>query len=150
TLNCKDEPQPKSGRSRRGAALLGALLLTGVWGAKSFGAAPQEPVAELSPPPPSPRSPAAEPPLLLSETGLYEPGSTTRIAPDNIFYIPQYPLWSDGAKKRRWISIPRGTRIDASNPDAWEFPIGTRLWKEFSFGERTETRYIERISDGSY
>jgi hypothetical protein len=60
-------------------------------------------------------------------------------------------LWTDGATKRRWISLPPGTAIDASDPDAWVFPIGTRLWKEFSFnGQRVETRYIARQADGQW
>jgi hypothetical protein len=53
--------------------------------------------------------------------------------------------------KRRWLQIPAGTFIDASRPDAWVFPPGTRLWKEFSHGGRpVETRYIERTADGSW
>ena len=73
-------------------------------------------------------------------------GSTIR---RNLAFSPQYPLWSDGAAKRRWISLPPGTAIDASRPDAWEFPRGTRLWKEFSLDRPVETRFIERLPDGS-
>jgi len=91
----------------------------------------------------------AELPQKLSETGLFLPGST-RIAPDKLAYSPQYPLWSDGATKRRWLHLPPGTSIDATNPDAWEFPVGTRLWKEFGYGRPVETRYIERLADGSW
>jgi hypothetical protein len=29
--------------------------------------------------------------------------------------------------------------------DDWVFPIGTKLWKEFSFGKRVETRYLEKV-----
>lgn len=65
-------------------------------------------------------------------------------------FTPQYPLWTDGAAKRRWIHLPPGTAIDKSNPEAWEFPRGTRLWKEFALGRRLETRYIERLADGSW
>ncbi len=44
-----------------------------------------------------------------------------------------------------------GTAIDASDPDAWVFPVGTRLWKEFSFaGARVETRYLERKTNGQW
>jgi len=90
-------------------------------------------------------------PTLLSQTGLYRPGSTTEIAPENRLYSPQYPLWSDAAVKRRWIGLPPRTQIDASNPEEWQFPSGTRFWKEFSFaGARVETRYLERLSDGTY
>lgn len=65
-------------------------------------------------------------------------------------YAPQYPLWSDGTTKRRWISLPPGRPIDATRPDAWEFPPGTRLWKEFAYDRRIETRFIERLADGSW
>jgi len=47
--------------------------------------------------------------------------------------------------------MPAGQSIDASNPDAWVFPIGTKLWKEFSHqGRPVETRVIERRADGSW
>jgi hypothetical protein len=88
-------------------------------------------------------------PQRLSDTGLFLPGTTTARA-EHIAFSPQYPLWSDGTAKRRWISLPPGTSIDASQPDSWEFPVGTRLWKEFAFGHAIETRYIERLADGSW
>jgi hypothetical protein len=85
----------------------------------------------------------AEPlPMHLRDTGL----SDAR----NLSFSPQYPLWSDGARKRRWIYLPPGTTIDASRPDAWEFPAGTRLWKEFAVGAPVETRFIERLADGTW
>lgn len=110
--------------------------------------------AEATAPPilPATRAAVTSPPLpeRLSGTGLYAGDSVDAIASDVMLYVPQYPLWSDGAKKRRWIRLPRGARIDASSADAWVFPVGTRFWKEFSFGERVETRYMERLADGSY
>lgn len=92
---------------------------------------------------------AAEPlPDRLSATGLYEEIATKRLARGVASFQPQYPLWSDGARKRRWIALPPGTAIDGSDPDAWIFPVGTRLWKEFAFDRRVETRYLERTSEG--
>lgn len=93
--------------------------------------------------------PAPALPERLSETGLYSAG-TLLVHPGNFSYTPQYPLWSDGAAKRRWLYLPSGSTIDASNPDAWQFPPGTRLWKEFSLGQRVETRMIERLADGTW
>jgi len=84
----------------------------------------------------------------LADTGLYVSGSTSQLQPDVLQFSPQYPLWSDGASKHRWIKLPAGTSIDAAKPDAWDFPRGTKLWKEFSHGGRVETRYIERGMDG--
>ncbi len=93
----------------------------------------------------------ATPSLSLLDTGLYVDGSQRQVHPDNLEFSPQYPLWSDGAAKRRWLNLPRGTYIDATRPDAWEFPPGTRLWKEFSLnGRPIETRLIQRRADKSW
>ncbi len=88
-------------------------------------------------------------PALLSATGLYSDTASGRIAPGNLAYVPQYPLWTDGAQKRRWIRLPPGGSIDGSDPDAWKFPVGTRIWKEFAWGgRRVETRMLERTRAG--
>lgn len=93
-------------------------------------------------------SASAEFPQLLSETGLYaEDGS---IDPRNRPFAPQYPLWTDGAAKRRWVRLPDGATIDARVMDAWKFPAGTTFWKEFSWqGRPVETRVIRIQPDGS-
>jgi len=88
-------------------------------------------------------------PRQLSATGLFVPGST-RVEPTAVAFSPQYPLWSDGTRKRRWIQLPPGASIDASRADAWEFPVGTKLWKEFGYARAIETRLIERVADGSW
>lgn len=93
-------------------------------------------------------------PARLSQTGLFTPvpaGAPERLAPGLIAFAPQYALWSDGAAKRRWLLLPRGAAIDARDADAWRFPRGTRLWKEFSHGGKpVETRYIEHGLDGRW
>lgn len=82
-------------------------------------------------------------PEQLSQTGLDAPGVRA--------FEPRFALWSDGATKRRWIALPPGGKVDASRPDAWRFPVGTRLWKEFSVdGRRVETRYLELRADGQW
>jgi mono/diheme cytochrome c family protein len=93
-----------------------------------------------------------EPPARLAETGLYADPDSRRVADDVLPYSPQYPLWSDGAVKQRWIRIPRGAAVDASDPDAWRFPPGTQLWKEFAApdGRRLETRYMALGEDGAW
>ncbi len=85
-------------------------------------------------------------PPTLAQTGLYADWATKTLAADVLPFAPQYPLWSDGAHKQRWISLP--APIDARNPDAWVFPVGTRIWKQFSFGARVETRFMQRTSEG--
>jgi hypothetical protein len=64
-------------------------------------------------------------------------------------FQPQYPLWSDGAKKQRYIYLPSGTHIDTTNPNRWTFPVGTRFYKSFAAGDvLVETRVMEKITDG--
>lgn len=100
-------------------------------------------------PPAAAAGPEAE--QRLQDTGLYTDGPGLVVRPENLPFSPQYPLWSDGAVKRRWIALPPGSAIDASRPEAWDFPRGTRLWKEFSVdGQRVETRLIERLADGEW
>lgn len=90
-------------------------------------------------------------PQRLSGTGWVRSGRHDGPPSGSASFTPQYPLWSDGAAKRRWLQLPPGTAIDASDPDAWQFPPGTRLWKEFSHaGRPVETRYMERRADGQW
>ena len=89
------------------------------------------------------------PPANLRDTGLFD-GTVERIRAENTAFTPQFQLWTDGQSKRRWIYLPPGTSIDKSDPDRWEFPRGTRVWKEFSAAGRIETRMIERLADGSW
>jgi mono/diheme cytochrome c family protein len=89
-------------------------------------------------------------PPRLCDTGLYADFSARTPAAGVLPFTPQYPLWSDGAAKSRWIALPPGTAIDARDPDHWEFPIGTRLWKEFRFGSAIETRFMQLRADGSW
>jgi len=95
-------------------------------------------------------APLDEVPERLEDTGLYSDFEARRIARDVLAFEPQYPLWTDGAAKRRWIRLPPGTSIDASDPDHLVFPVGTRLWKEFSFERRIETRFLLLASDGKW
>jgi len=116
------------------ATLLLSLLAFVLLAAASAHAAPVGPLAQR-----------------LSATGLFVAGSSEVIAPGVFPFTPQYALWSDGADKRRWIRLPPGSAIDARHADAWEFPPGTQLWKEFSHaGRRIETRLIERLPDRSW
>jgi hypothetical protein len=89
-------------------------------------------------------------PTRLSDTGLFAADSHDRVNDGVLAFAPQYPLWTDGASKRRWIRLPPGSAIDAGDPDAWVFPAGTRLWKEFGYGRPVETRLVERRTDGAW
>jgi hypothetical protein len=85
----------------------------------------------------------------LSETGLYADIAGKVLSADVIAFAPTYELWSDGARKSRWIALPPGGVIDARDVDHFRFPVGTRVWKEFERdGQRLETRLIERTGPG--
>lgn len=86
-------------------------------------------------------------PQHLRETGLYAADRAGAIDARNLPFSPQYPLWSDGAKKSRWVYLPPGTVIDGSDAAEWRFPVGTRFWKEFTFnGRKVETRMLWKAS----
>lgn len=83
------------------------------------------------------RATVAEVGAPLSEAGM-----------GGVAYDVRYPLWSNGADKTRLIELPPGTTIDTSDPDAWVFPDGTRLWKSFTVdGAPVETRLLEKRGD---
>jgi hypothetical protein len=89
-------------------------------------------------------------PEQLHETGLFAAGEPERLGAHVRPFEPVHALWSDAASKRRWIRLPPGSAIDARDPDAWRFPRGTKLWKEFSHAGRVETRYLELGADGHW
>ena len=95
-------------------------------------------------------------PATLAETGLYASPTATpdAVAPYARPFQPEYELWSDGALKRRWAYIPRCSRIGTEGMNHWIFPVGTRLWKEFSIpvgasagsAVRVETRMLHKFA----
>lgn len=112
-----------------------ACALSGCSGCASYRRCSAPPAAQL-----------AALPARLSETGLFVAGDGETLGPGVRAYAPAYPLWSDGASKRRWLSLPEGSRIDSSNMDDWLFPVGSKFWKEFSFdGKRVETRLLVKV-----
>ncbi len=90
-------------------------------------------------------------PSQLACTGLYSDWSSRTIAASARAYTPGFALWSDGAEKARYIALPRGTQIDTTDMDQWVFPVGTKLWKQFSVGGRlVETRFLWKRGDGDW
>lgn len=86
-------------------------------------------------------------PSCVGPPGLYKDTHCRELHDDVLPYHPQYPLWSDGASKDRYIFLPAGSHIDTTNPDRWNFPVGTRVYKTFAQGAlKIETRILEKIS----
>ncbi len=86
-------------------------------------------------------------PRLLSQTGLYSDVAALKVDDRNRSFSPQYPLWSDGATKRRWVRLPAGSKINVADPGRWELPVGTKFWKEFVV-QRPQGRDALPVADG--
>jgi hypothetical protein len=87
-------------------------------------------------------------PMALSCTGLYDDIEGKQVASGVESFAPALQLWSDGAEKQRWVYLPPGTQINAAEADNWQFPIGTKFWKEFKWkGQRVETRLFYKLGD---
>lgn len=93
-------------------------------------------------------------PATLSATGLFTDVTTLTPTPGLIEYEVNAPLWSDGARKRRWLALPGQARIVFHPTDAWSFPVGTVLVKHFEIDvapgqvRRLETRVLLHHQSG--
>jgi mono/diheme cytochrome c family protein len=107
-------------------------------------------------------------PLLLSQTGVYSNTPNRIPAGGLIPYVPNTPLWSDGAQKSRYMAVPNsGGVLNPSEQiafvptNSWTFPAGTIFVKNFDLAvnttnpniplQRLETRLLVRnINGGVY
>lgn len=96
-------------------------------------------------------------PKLLSQTGIFTSLQDLQPADFLIPYNVNSPLWSDGAVKTRWFSLPTGSVIGFSANGEWTFPAGTVFVKHFALRvdetdptvlRRLETRLLVRDTDG--
>jgi uncharacterized repeat protein (TIGR03806 family) len=70
-------------------------------------------------------------PATLSQLGLFT--DLTNLTPANFLipYTVNSPLWSDGAQKTRWFTIPTNTTIHFTLNGEWTFPAGSVFVKHF-------------------
>jgi hypothetical protein len=92
-------------------------------------------------------------PTELRCTGLYGDFATQTVACGVDEYRPAYELWSDGAVKRRFVALPAGQKINASEPNEFSYPVGTKFWKEFRLQtanglKLAETRLLYKAAQG--
>jgi hypothetical protein len=84
-------------------------------------------------------------------TGLYVEHDQHRHAAEALPYTPGVLLWSDGAEKHRYLYLPPDSTIDTSDMDAWRFPVGTKVWKEFHVdGTLVETRLFSKRDEKTW
>jgi hypothetical protein len=81
-------------------------------------------------------------PRTLSATGCYTDLKAGRLVDAFLPYDVNAPLWSDGAAKRRFLSIPAGTHIGFTTTGTWQLPVGTLLVKEFLLHDPTRDRSV--------
>jgi uncharacterized repeat protein (TIGR03806 family) len=77
------------------------------------------------------KNPLPDMPQRLVETKLFKDVSTMTIADDFQPYEINSPLYSDGAAKKRWISVPTGQKVTVNADGTLKFPVGTRFVKQF-------------------
>ena len=88
-------------------------------------------------------------PQRLSETGCFEDTDPSQPRPGLIPFVPNAPLWTDGAEKERWFSIPAGQRISLDERGDFQMPVGSVLIKHFRLeGKLIETRLLMHHEDG--
>ncbi len=80
----------------------------------------------------------ADPPLMLSELGVFDDMMQLIPTKGMIPYTVNAPLWSDGAIKKRWIVVPNDGIFDSNveqivfdDIQPWSFPKGTVFVKHF-------------------
>lgn len=96
-------------------------------------------------------------PKKLSETGLFASTAELKPAAGLIPYDVNVPLWSDGARKARWMALPQKASVGFSATGQWTFPVGTVLVKTFFLDtsatgqpqeKRLETRLFVHAPEG--
>jgi len=104
-------------------------------------------------------------PALLSQTGVFSNTPSMIVSNGLVPYVPNTPLWSDGAVKTRYMAVPNnGGAITPSQQIAfgtngyWTFPAGTVFVKTFELNtdtsnsnilRRLETRLLVRDINGA-
>jgi uncharacterized repeat protein (TIGR03806 family) len=107
--------------------------------------------------------PVADPPALLSQTGVFTDLASLTPAAGVIPYDVSTPLWSDAAEKLRWVIVPNDGAADApseqigvSADGSWSFPVGTVFVKHFELEQmsganrRLETRFLVHAENERY
>ena len=95
-------------------------------------------------------------PSKLSRTGAFADLETLTPNAGIVSYEPNVSFWSDGARKRRWFSVPDVEDTILFDPaEPWTFPVGTVWIKHFEIGDadsllRLETRFLVKTATGSY
>lgn len=87
----------------------------------------------------------------LSDTGCFDRANPRAPMPSLVPYDVNVELWSDGAGKERFLSLPKDAKLEAKPDGSLGLPPGGLLIKTFYDGSRPiETRFIGRQPDGQW
>ncbi len=87
----------------------------------------------------------------LSQSGCADAAQPQRAAATMLPYAVNAPLWSDSARKERWLALPDNATITLGDDGDWDFPPGTVMRKDFLIEQRrVETRLLKRHDDGGW
>ena len=90
-------------------------------------------------------------PHTLSATGCFATDDPKQPDAGLILYEVNAPLYSDGAKKTRWLALPDGSSMSVAADGDLELPVGSVLVKLFELeGTPVETRLFMRHDDGEW
>ena len=56
-------------------------------------------------------------PKKISEVDFYEDITQFKVRPEFVEFEPNYPLWTDGALKTRWVYFPPESQINTDDPN---------------------------------
>jgi uncharacterized repeat protein (TIGR03806 family) len=79
-------------------------------------------------------------PKRLLETKIFKDLATMTIEDGFVPYSINSPLWSDGAAKQRWISVPAGQKVTVDDKGNFIYPVGTRFVKQFDLPDTVKPR----------
>jgi uncharacterized repeat protein (TIGR03806 family) len=103
--------------------------------------------------------PAVPLPPRLSEVGAFDDLESLTPSDGALAYGVQSALYSDGAHKTRWLTLPRGTSIGFAETGPYAFPEGSVFVKQFDMAlderrpevrRRLETRFLVSTPAGFY
>jgi uncharacterized repeat protein (TIGR03806 family) len=86
-------------------------------------------------------------PTSVSTTGCIADMATRAPAASLIPFEVRTPLWSDGAKKHRFVTLPPHQTIGFTTQGAWQFPVGTMFMKEFLLDDDADTSTADPIME---
>jgi glucose/arabinose dehydrogenase/mono/diheme cytochrome c family protein len=98
-------------------------------------------------------------PASIDQTGIFANLQSLTPNPGIYGYDVNVPLWSDGALKQRWFSIPASQKMKFAAETNWTFPTGSIWIKHFDLVTNTtnstakirlETRVLVKTDGGVY